>query len=233
MGIAYNTSIVRNGLVLHLDAANVKSYPGSGTIWSDVSGNGGTATAFNGPEFSSATKSFNFDGASDFFRFTRSDLNGGTFAYTHATVEFWIRPSSSGSTGNTSNNIITVENTFEISIGNLGNGFSAISYASVPWAWKGNSNPVLKNDEWNHVIWTHGWDSRNFYVNSQNVFTSTDTGNLTSGSASYPYLTLMGRYSGTGSQAEGDMSAVRLYNRVFSEAEIKQNFEATRGRYGI
>lgn len=40
MGIAYNTSIVRDGLVLHLDAANVKSYPGSGTVWTDLSGNG-------------------------------------------------------------------------------------------------------------------------------------------------------------------------------------------------
>jgi len=42
--IAYNTSIVRDGLVLHLDAANVKSYPGSGTVWKDLSGNGNDFT---------------------------------------------------------------------------------------------------------------------------------------------------------------------------------------------
>ena len=48
MGIAYNTSIVRDGLVLHLDAANKKSYPGSGTVWSDLSGNDRNGTLLNG-----------------------------------------------------------------------------------------------------------------------------------------------------------------------------------------
>jgi hypothetical protein len=43
----------------------------------------------------------------------------------------------------------------------------------------------------------------------------------------------MARYAGTSSQAEGDMSTVRLYNRVLTASEIKQNFEATRSRYGI
>ena len=44
MGIAYNSSIVRDGLVLHLDAANPKSYPGSGTVWKDLSGLGNDGT---------------------------------------------------------------------------------------------------------------------------------------------------------------------------------------------
>jgi hypothetical protein len=43
----------------------------------------------------------------------------------------------------------------------------------------------------------------------------------------------MGRYSGTSSQAEGSLSLVKMYNRGISAAEIKQNFEALRGRFGI
>jgi hypothetical protein len=35
MAISYNTSVIRNGLVLYLDAANPKSYPGTGTSWFD------------------------------------------------------------------------------------------------------------------------------------------------------------------------------------------------------
>ena len=43
MGIGYNTSVVRDGLVLYLDAANSKSYPGSGTTWFDLTGNNNNA----------------------------------------------------------------------------------------------------------------------------------------------------------------------------------------------
>jgi hypothetical protein len=43
----------------------------------------------------------------------------------------------------------------------------------------------------------------------------------------------MGRYTGTGSQAEGSLSLVKMYSRVISAEEIKQNFEALRGRFGI
>ena len=47
------TDIVTNGLVLFLDANNTNSYPGSGTSWYDLSGNGNTGTLTNGPTFSS------------------------------------------------------------------------------------------------------------------------------------------------------------------------------------
>ena len=54
MAIAYNTSIVRNGLVVHLDAANTKSYPGSGTVWYDLSGLGRNLIIYGSPTFNSA-----------------------------------------------------------------------------------------------------------------------------------------------------------------------------------
>ena len=232
MGITYNTSVVKSGLVLHLDAANVKSYPGSGTVWNDLSGNGGYATAYNSPTYI-PMESFNFDGASDYFRFVRSDLNGGTFAYTNITVEIWIKPGSGNTGSSQGNNLCTVENSFEISIGNLGNGYSAIQYASNPWAWYGTTTNGLINDTWNQLTYVHATTGRWIYVNGVQVFYRNDTGNISAGSAGYPYLTLMGRYDGTGSSAEGNLSSVKLYNRTLSQAEIKQNFESLRGRYGI
>jgi len=63
MGIAYNTNIVRDGLLLHLDAANVKSYLGSRTTWNDLSDKGNNGTLVNGPVYSSNGKgSITFDG---------------------------------------------------------------------------------------------------------------------------------------------------------------------------
>ena len=63
MGVAYNSRIITENLVLCLDAANSKSYPGSGTTWTDLSGNGNNATLTNGPTYSSANGgSIVFDG---------------------------------------------------------------------------------------------------------------------------------------------------------------------------
>ena len=68
MGVAYNSSIVTNGLVLCLDAANSKSYPGTGATWTDLSGNGrtGTLTNMDGTNFNSANGGFlTFDGVNE------------------------------------------------------------------------------------------------------------------------------------------------------------------------
>ena len=63
MALNHSPSIVTNGLVLCLDAANTKSYPGSGTTWTDISGNGTSGTLTNGPVFNSANLGyFVFDG---------------------------------------------------------------------------------------------------------------------------------------------------------------------------
>ena len=51
MGISRGPKIVSSGLVLCLDAANKVSYPGSGTVWRDLSGNNNTGTLTNGPTF--------------------------------------------------------------------------------------------------------------------------------------------------------------------------------------
>ena len=50
----YMPDIVRDGLVLNLDAGEPSSYPGTGTAWTDLSGNGNTGTLTNGPTYSSA-----------------------------------------------------------------------------------------------------------------------------------------------------------------------------------
>ena len=232
MGILYNPNIVMDGLVLALDAGNPKSYPGTGTTWTDLSGNGGSGTNTNSPTYNSSGY-FNYDGASDYTRVDRSDLNAGSFAYGEITCELWYRPSSSGSAGVSGNNLITVENSFEISVGNNGNGYHGINYASNPWAWYGTTGNVLTNSVWNLITFVHASSGRWLYVNGVEVFTRSDTGNIASGNSTYPYLTLMGRYTGTSSGAEGDLASVKLYNRVLTTSEIQKNFQATRSRFGI
>jgi len=86
MAVGYNPRIVTDGLVLALDAGNTKSYPGSGTTWTDLSGNGNTGTLTNGPTFDSANGgSIVFDGTNDYVQVT------GSITVTSATFITWIK----------------------------------------------------------------------------------------------------------------------------------------------
>ena len=76
MGVAYNPNIVTDGLVLCLDAANKRSYPGTGTTWTDRSANGNNGTLTNGPTFDSANGgSIVFDGTNDYVTTTKNNLD--------------------------------------------------------------------------------------------------------------------------------------------------------------
>ena len=67
MGVFAGPEITESGLVLALDAGNLKSYPTTGTTWTDLSGRGNTGTLTNGPTYSSANGgSIVFDGVNDY-----------------------------------------------------------------------------------------------------------------------------------------------------------------------
>ena len=103
MGLAHSPRTVTDGLVLALDAGNTKSYSGSGTTWSDLSGKGNDGTLVNSPTYSNLNGgNFNFDEVNDYVNIGSTAINGT--AYTKIA---WIRPesacrniiSSSGSDG--------------------------------------------------------------------------------------------------------------------------------------
>ena len=130
MAISYNPRIVTDGLVLALDAGNPKSYPGSGTTWTDLSGNGNNGTLTNGPTYSSANGgSIVFDGVDDYAEITDSSNNfdlGGI----DATLEFWIYiPSTSGADviigkgGNTTNWNLSDGFIYQVQYDNANNRF--------------------------------------------------------------------------------------------------------------
>lgn len=93
MGTKYNPSVVRDGLVYYIDAANSRSYSGSGiTANSLVGGINGTLT--NGVGFSSANNgSFSFDGTNDYINFG----NSSTLQQSSGTLSAWTKTSSAGS----------------------------------------------------------------------------------------------------------------------------------------
>ena len=83
--------IIEDGLVLCLDAANINSYPKSGTTWSDLAGfHDGTLT--NGPTFSSDNGGcMVFDGTNDHVVLGGTGAGAAIAASQELTVMYWVR----------------------------------------------------------------------------------------------------------------------------------------------
>ena len=237
MAVGYNPRIVTDGLVLALDAGNRKSYPGSGNSWRDLSGRGNTGTLTNGPTYSSSNGgSIVLDGTNDHINFgSSSDANFGTGDFA---VECWFFDSGTtqayaglvvngqsggsdttafqfGKGGNTDGEGRT--NRIEFVRG-LANGSFAI-YDSVN---------TLQPNTWTHMIATRIGTTVKLYTNGVEVDSMTDSG-------SYSNTALrVGINRGAQVYWSGRVSNVRIYKgKGLTAAEISQNFNATRSRFGI
>lgn len=184
------------------------------------------AAVFVGGKYGGVEGAMDFSGGGKYIRVTGGDVNGGSWDYPEASFVMWVRPRSVSSTSD--QNIVTIESTFEIAINNKNNGFSSVKYASTPWAWRTNSGNHVKNDEWNQIVYTHSNTARKIYVNGEVVYTSSETGYLAAGTASYPYLTIGGRYSGASSPFDGLIEGVKILNYALSDDEVKNLYDSER-----
>ena len=256
MGIRYNTSIVRGGLVLHLDAANKKSYPGSGTVWKDLSGNGNDGTLVNGVDYSSDNKgTMVFDGVDDRFQTsTQVDLS-----YTNKiSVDLWCKVLNYKEISGSTSMVFEASPNFNGSSTGLYAGIGEDSSPTfrgegvqypISLNIRGNAgynlygfDKTLVNDlEWHHwccifdksISGSNPIESRLFIdgiERSVSVFTTLRSNNTNNFGNDFWY---MGSRSSGAGPSNVTISNFKIYNRVLSPQEIQQNFEATRGRYGI
>ena len=213
--------IVNDGLVLHLDAANSRSYPGSGTTWSDLSGNGYNGTLVNGVGYSTDQNGkFVFDGVNDY-------SNIPTITLTNFTIQVWckITKSNSNTITNFSSNRFYEFLRFD---GNTDNGRIILGYRNGEQiAWSGNTGyDVLHQNILQLFTITRDEATTTLYFNDVNK----------GGQQSFPYdfrFNILFRRADNSAYAGADVYSFLAYNRVISESEIRQNFEATRSRYGI
>jgi hypothetical protein len=233
MGINYNPQIVTNGLVLALDAANSKSYPGSGTTWTDLSGNGNNGTLTNGPTYSSANGgSIAFDGVNDYTNL------GNASSITKAsqiTINCWVRPISlpvgfnKGAVmvrGDTSYILYWYETTGS-------NNRLWFHLPGIDSPFTSSASYLTSNfttNIWYNISATYDGSSSNLYVNAVLVNTATGKSGLINGSNNI-YLGYAKDVDGY--PLNGNISQVSIYNRALSAAEIQQNFNALRGRFSV
>jgi hypothetical protein len=215
--------IVTNGLVLNLDAGQQNSYSGSGTAWTDLSGNTGTLT--NGPTYSSTNGgSLVFDGVDDYVLTSTINHNIGTGNFTYSA---WVYPTGLKGAGATLCAFMGNGNyapTF---------GFDLNGYPSqLGFFWSGwnGFGTTLSLNQWYCVTMTRVGTLITGYLNANACPVTYNVG-FSMDNAQY----VIGR-SGVGYAPDtfkGNIAQVQIYNRALTAAEITQNFNALRGRYGI
>lgn len=214
MATSYNPGIVTSGLVLCLDAGNTKSYPGSGSSWTDLSGNGNTGTLNNSPVFSSNNGGYlTFNGTNQFVSFA----NSSTLANAATTIEMWINTTSVGITYQLLYGSVNYPK-FYLNTANL-------SYYNVTLYTGG----TISASAWYQIVLVSNSAISSFYTNG--ALNGTGTGVSWSTTAS---TTTIGKDpASSGQYFSGNIGLVRVYNTALTSDQILQNYNALRGRFGL
>lgn len=230
--LTHSPSIATDGLVLCLDAANRQSYPGSGTVWTDlITSNSGTLT--NGPTFSSANGgSIVFDGSNDLVSFQNvSSINNSLNIVNNITIDCWIQIPYFTSVGGIltygtgSGEQYALFNAYPVN--------NSITFATNwPNTWYfASSQQILVNTPY-HIMVTFNSGFWIIYING--VLSTSGTFPIsTLPSVSNAYLTLGVNHPGGQEYFAGNIFSAKIYNRALTPAEIQQNYNATKGRYNL
>jgi len=216
MGLSHSPSIVMNGLVLALDAANTKSYPGSGTTWTDLSGRGYTASMRN-------LTSSNWVLVDGQRAFETNDTNDQGFTVsnfvrpgTNRTYSIWLKSKSFS---------IGWQTWFDDGAERILFGTSTNTVHIYPDV---NLTANLQINTWYNLSYTLSGTTAIGYVNGSSIGSGTYTSTLTSGTGD---LWILGDSGGEVTSCYCSYASV--YNRALTAAEVSQNFNALRGRFGI
>jgi hypothetical protein len=242
MSLSHSPRIVNSGLVLCLDAANRKSYSGSGNTWVDISTNRLSAT-LNSSNTTYSTNfegTFVFNGSNSFIQTTLTNYPLVSWTEPFST-ECWIYIPTSDTWNTTYRSGIFHRGSF--------NGFHGLiknlTNNQVAFALRGNTgnsnqtNGNITRDSWHHLVGT--WSGTNtgalsnLYING----TLANSSNLSSVIVEAPEVGapwIIGNPTvegSTGSYFTGNISNAKIYNRALTQSEVQQNFNALRGRFGI
>ena len=223
MALAHSPRIVRDNIVQYLDAANTKSYPGSGTTWTDMSSRNRDGTLTNGPTFSTDNLGcFDFDGSNDYvnlnFVFTQSSSANSYTVVTAAKMD---------TSGVNKRQIISGDNGgFDWGYGTVGGSNSVYSIFTGSNQVNGSSidtNWHIFTGQWSSSFGTRLWVDDNLDIDTSTIGYDTSISGQTN----------LGRNPGFGEYFNGKIALCLIYDKALTETEIKQNYNALRGRFGI
>lgn len=216
MAVAYNPLIITNGLIFCVDAANKRSYPGSGTSWFQLINSSNTGVLTNGTVFNSSPPALSFDGTNDLVDFSTSL---GTLS--NYTIMFWARRDAENRmpiAGRTSATFYWYgDNSWYYTHSGGAGEFYYPKPTSIPLG------------TWGHYCVVY--NGSNVSVYRQGVLQGSQA---TTGTADWNQGIRVGFWSGGAGYAwQGLISNVMMYSIALNAAEVKQNFNALRGRYNL
>lgn len=241
-----SVALVTDGLVLNYDATDTASYPGSGAVWYDTSGNGNHGT-INSGELGGSGFLQNSGNVSNFFYITTSNSSSLYNAFSTTTQGWTIEESvytysttypeadagtvisdnaySPGGTGFDWQHGIGVTQ-FQMGMSSSSGGaYEDQSTFTVP-------SPYNQFNIWRlrTMVWDRGSNTFTFYING-NLIGSASTPN-TSGTSVYDggvcsWGTLYGW------KFFGRRSSIRVYNKIFNQTDVTQNWNYFRPRFGL
>jgi hypothetical protein len=211
--------IVTNGLILYLDAGNTKSYPISGTTWSDLTNNSFDATLFNSPTFNSSNcGNITFDGLNQYANLGNiSQIAPGSGDFT---ICFWINPTNWSSTYSP---LFTTTTTNGLWISKNQSNFVLRAY-NVADDLQYSTFPTTNT--WTYITITRSGTNANIYYNTTSVVNNVVTRNYVTGTSEICR-------DGTANVFTGKLSIVKYYNKALTSTEILQNYNATKSRFGL
>jgi hypothetical protein len=227
MSFSFSPKIITDGLVLYLDAANTRSYPGSGTTWNDLSRSGNNGSLINGPTFNSGNGgSIVFDGSNDFIK----PPNSTTLQLTNFTLSSWIKVNIINA------NQFIIDTSTDTANG-LGYSYRINSVNKIRfWAYNANglldSNSSIVNGVWYNIVSTYNNTSKlqTIYING--VLDNSNTYSQTFVVSNVSNLQIGGSQV-LGGYLNGNIAQTSIYNRALSATEILQNYNATKTRFGL
>ena len=218
-------------MVLCLDAGDLKSYPGSGTIWYDRTRNKNNGTLTNGPTFNTSNGgSIVFDATNDYVNIANTALPSANNPHT---VSSWIYKQGD----NTSNgwvalttwgtNTTNQKRMIFVSSNSTNNNKIYTGFYGNDYNW----GTGVTNNVWTHLVWTYNGSTEAIYLN----------GSLYGTHAVVNVNTVLGVNHEVGayfdstflSYYNGRIANFQIYSRALSASEILQNFTAQRGRFGV
>ena len=221
MAITSLVSLVTDSLVMCFDAANTRSYSGSGNTWTDLTNNSTADVTVLTYAGVGGSAYFSFSGSGS----TRAQVTGiSTWQYGTGprTVMAWAYPTTSsgwkqvigwGSGDDTASGLA------------IDTGGKWATFRHNVKGYSSNSSVVV--DAWSHITITHSSTGSEIYINGVLDNSNSETINVTQSSA------YIGASFDNREFWQGRIAQVLFYNKKLTADEIKQNYNASKRRYGI
>jgi hypothetical protein len=232
MGTGYNPRIVTDGLVFALDAGNPRCYVGTGLTAFDLKGSV-SSSLVNGTGFSSSQGGyFSFDGTNDYIDCGNFLDNPSDF-----TVMAWQKTSASTNIQMIVAKLVNYGSGAGWALFTRGDiptqGLSFILQTNVSNWIVYYCNKLTNDNNWHHVAAIiSNKIVTGFYVDGVSYSILSGSGGTIS-SISNAVNVRIGRDEANEYIFQGNISQAQLYNRVLLATEIRQNYNATKGRYGL